>query len=98
MKTITKVKNIEGCWMTCHCCGRDIMHGYRVDAGKEVFGSACVLKMAYGKSFVRKLINAANARHDTLAYYTKSGQIEKIAARCNMTVDQYATAYLAGMC
>ena len=48
--TITKVANFEGYYFHCSVCGREIMHAYRINGGKEIFGKECVKTSAYGNT------------------------------------------------
>jgi hypothetical protein len=41
MAAVTKIKNFEGYWFRCDKCGREIMHGFKVN-GSGCYGSECV--------------------------------------------------------
>ena len=42
MKTINKLRNIQGYEYKCHCCDREIKHVFKVEGLTGVYGSECV--------------------------------------------------------
>ena len=67
MKTIIKVKNFEGHWLTCASCGKQIKHAFHLECDNTFFGSECIKAVAgFSTKKAKSEIAIANSRMNRL--------------------------------
>ena len=53
---VTKLKNFNGYYYNCSCCGKKIKHPFRIDGGDNIYGEQCAINLGYNSSKVLKQV------------------------------------------
>ena len=54
--SVQRLKNFQGHWFNCSCCGRRIKHPFRVIGSDAIYGEHCALNAGFNPSKVLKQV------------------------------------------